>query len=1603
MSSALSLVYDSTSPIESRRAFSPILAGFPWSWDGFVKVPRSLLDFAEELPDHRNFINCLSRYENHLFGFSARSADANVLASLGLRMSFLPNMQREITVSLPIELSVPEYHDLCSLLTSYKYFEVIALRRECISVDPLATSSLLRLPRMKVKAEKTQLHGFEKLADWVGALYAFKTTVERYSQSNQQPEILPGNPFASLVGMLSVNETKGNYHAIENNFIRAAMHIAAMEMIIFPDHVLPDMPCNLHKLGYQPMSCNPSSTLEGMDLPLSTLFSYDFQEELSSSTKGGSPAGLRAPLQLALLLTPLYLTLQMSLFKKSFNRRVLIETAAKLGPCKPLVLRKVEYLFFHALQRLSKGRVLPGRVLKDLVDSIPWNEVDELAHTSERFWFDLQRLSTAANASPLDPLPSSTISSIPEPSSSTTGSKDELALSLTRQAPALRANTIVSTCEPPPSSSQDSHSTLPIPDFSNQPSLPSFSRLYAQPSYKPFVPNVLDLSMAFPYSLPESTALSSFSHPPLITYPAAETQESFVSAGGTTDRLPSVDTPLPDLMNTPRCPTPSYASPVPDDDTFAAATQQGFSTQSPSHSSTILPNDSTYPAAETQESFVPVGGTSDRLPSVSTPSLPDLMNTPRCPTPSYASPVPDDVAFAAATQQGFSTQLLSHSSTILSNDSLFSPNAFADSLAASLNTAFAAYALSTSNNLGSSENTVNPLELNADVAMHDADVDLDFFPDEDSDDLSGSRELHQPGLPDEEPQANALPDAGSINVDVDMREIISDGTLSDCDSSEDSSDGGGAYNGRGSNGQGKAKKKSRTPKQDSTHEEEIVPVLPLKPAGQTPLAVPSATEDHEMGDIVSDGTLSDGDSSEDSSDDGSAYNGRGSNGKGKGKRKSQKPKKDFADAQDGKGKRKKKSVKSKEMIDDEEEDVQPLPLTQDRQSPPDVPSAPQGVTDLTGKNTSGSKENPIDVDSFVPLFEPALALDYVVKEDISLGKKKPRAQIQSDRMYRVYAADGIGYEFSPRFHYEEYHHRLERFLMRAEAFYVKDLPRFRSAPELSCICILPFRVFNAMDTKDIEAIMVDRHIVVTDCPFDRSIQFDEEGLLTLAPLRAQVSLHGPSRHPSVVIPRNEECGPSVVSGLFKEMLSNVGPNGRILNGLDFPMFNGSRELNSFAVDLAAWYAARGLYTTNSSAPYPTEHMRWGLVGHRNTFTFLHIDCDGLCTDNGPCCGSKLWGFLSPRDELPLSSTKFFLDQGFHLNDVTPESKYDFEAIVLRPGDRIYMRPNTPHFVLGLEDSICYGGHYYATCLMQQTLQGMIHAFVLNHYLTNTSHQPSRQLLRRIVFFYHAGLIEGDISPRDRTAKHLPAIDTFDGVMNLLSAAIMVVFGNVLDFRSYSAPNQHFSRTATNEQRYLMKTYDINAIGHNERLAITYTRGVALHIIRWIRAECLIQDSAGVVIQDLPSRYMVQLLSALLDYKKTAMSRKYYGAPHCTVELLNSQVQNVVNCDPQLLKAWIQRPSPPPTSLALPSVSDYSLKWRSGWEARWRGLDIGKPSGLSIFTFYVTHCTLDYFKLGETPFDRIYFAYQSDRINEEAAELASKISVEPISKKRKIAP
>jgi hypothetical protein len=78
-----------------------------------------------------------------------------------------------------------------------------------------------------------------------------------------------------------------------------------------------------------------------------------------------------------------------------------------------------------------------------------------------------------------------------------------------------------------------------------------------------------------------------------------------------------------------------------------------------------------------------------------------------------------------------------------------------------------------------------------------------------------------------------------------------------------------------------------------------------------------------------------------------------------------------------------------------------------------------------------------------------------------------------------------------------------------------------------------------------------------------------------------------------------------------------------------------------------------------------------------------------------------------------------------------------------------MRPNTPHYVLGVENAIMMGRHFYSASTICETCLGIVHAFILGYDITNQHDNTLRSLFRRIMAMWadHYQLGESDIGKR----------------------------------------------------------------------------------------------------------------------------------------------------------------------------------------------------------------------------------------------------------------
>ncbi len=248
--------------------------------------------------------------------------------------------------------------------------------------------------------------------------------------------------------------------------------------------------------------------------------------------------------------------------------------------------------------------------------------------------------------------------------------------------------------------------------------------------------------------------------------------------------------------------------------------------------------------------------------------------------------------------------------------------------------------------------------------------------------------------------------------------------------------------------------------------------------------------------------------------------------------------------------------------------------------------------------------------------------------------------------------------------------------------------------------------------------------------------------------------------------------PVTLTGKAKDLLDHVTLGGKILNGLDFPMWKDPQWHRSpYATDMVAWDFLLGKpYGGDADTAYPTGHVRWGLAGTAHAVTVLHVDSDGFATYVQVMNRKKLWALYHQSPDRPLSNINTFLHSDFQLDRIPSKAKSGLEAVVLRPGDMLcvlsfalsillplyrLMQPGVPHFVYSLENAIIHGGHFYSSSLMQATVQSLIHTFILNEFITNTFHHPSRQLLRHIITFWGLALLEKCITPEGKSATVSP--------------------------------------------------------------------------------------------------------------------------------------------------------------------------------------------------------------------------------------------------------
>ncbi|KAF8233615.1 hypothetical protein L208DRAFT_1008229, partial [Tricholoma matsutake] len=212
--------------------------------------------------------------------------------------------------------------------------------------------------------------------------------------------------------------------------------------------------------------------------------------------------------------------------------------------------------------------------------------------------------------------------------------------------------------------------------------------------------------------------------------------------------------------------------------------------------------------------------------------------------------------------------------------------------------------------------------------------------------------------------------------------------------------------------------------------------------------------------------------------------------------------------------------------------------------------------------------------------------------------------------------------------------------------------------------------------------------------------------------------------------------------------------------------------------------------------YPTTDMRWGLAAKQGTFTGFHIDADGLataiyCVNKG---GLKWWIIIGPkdkRDTSPFASVENAYAFHNHGLDVAVLGDVQVEVVLLTPGVRLILHPNTPYRILTVKSSTYAGRLFYSLSTITESCIGVLQSFVGTSLSCEPGlFQSSRLLLARMLIYLHQQFVLEAITETSPgqcpyiSLGHLPDLETIDGILAVLSLINLAELANVLHPNTY---------------------------------------------------------------------------------------------------------------------------------------------------------------------------------------------------------------------------
>ncbi|KDR67912.1 hypothetical protein GALMADRAFT_146664 [Galerina marginata CBS 339.88] len=536
---------------------------------------------------------------------------------------------------------------------------------------------------------------------------------------------------------------------------------------------------------------------------------------------------------------------------------------------------------------------------------------------------------------------------------------------------------------------------------------------------------------------------------------------------------------------------------------------------------------------------------------------------------------------------------------------------------------------------------------------------------------------------------------------------------------------------------------------------------------------------------------------------------------------------------------------------------------------------------------------------------PDAKLDVVTNppERVKMYDEEKAADVNDAVLYDAFGRPTIVH---PTFHKKSDAQNFYGLLKAVESCYVNGKPRHAQKGVYSNFLIMDEKEYKELEPEAVQDLVRYRQLVLTDCEMS-SIEFTPRSLSNICSLTSALCIHDHS----VVSKNPNDCHHT---GNLQQILDCIdqGDKGKILNVLDIPNSTCPLPTTGYSSELIAWNATGAdLFCHRQTEHYPYSDMSWYLIGLSGALHLGHIDSDGQGTviEVRNREGAKFWmkatrkELLKKNDDpevdraaalLELANINMFLQFSLEVPNL---DHWILEGILLTHKTRLVMGPDCPHWVYTPFHTICSGGHYIASSTIQDTMIGLIHAFMLDNFVSNTNHTPTRILLCRLASLYYEGFVKQRYSKHEIAHAHLFDFENFCSVVDLMSFCNLIIFINVLDFKTYMY-NTYITvnnvKELSEERLAAIEAFDFNAVHPKDRLWYQHARGQAYALIDWLfKSVDIIDKKTNRTVKDphtsLWVPYIAQQASALLLYRKKADKAKFKGAPGSTAATLNRQI------------------------------------------------------------------------------------------------------------------